>query len=151
MGGGATLPITITINWSEPFVLPPVMANYKLPDGTPIKVPVMQAVERAAEKVRAFVTRGEATDAYDLWWYWNRVLTADDRTKLPGLIKQKLASTARPLPGAGKLHDRFDEMRANAEAEWKTGKGLILTGKKPAWEDVSAALLEFKARTPDKV
>lgn len=150
LGGGATMPVMLTINWSEPFILPVVMADYQLPDGTPIKVPVMQAIERAAEKARAFLTRGEATDAYDLWWYWNRVLTAAGREQLPGLIKRKLASPARAVPGADKLHQRFDEMRANAEDEWKTGKGLVLSGKKPEWKDVDAALLKFKARTPAK-
>lgn len=150
LAGGSTLPITITINWSEPFILPAVMANYELPDGKPIKVSVMQAVERAAEKVRAFLTRGEASDAYDLWWYWNRVLTTADRAKLPGLVKRKLALSARPIPRADKLHERFDEMRENAQDEWKTGKGLVLSGTKPDWKDVDAALLKFKARTPEK-
>lgn len=150
LAGGATLPITITINWSEPFILPVVKGDYLLPNGTPIKVPVMQAVERAAEKVRAFLTRGEATDAYDLWWYWNRVLTTVDNEKLPSLIKRKLASSARPIPGADKLHERFEKMRQNAEDEWKTGRGLVLSGKKPDWKDVDAALLKFKARTPAK-
>ena len=140
-----------TINWSEPFILPVVMGDYLLPNGTPIKVPVMQAVERAAEKVRAFLTRGEATDAYDLWWYWNRVLTRSDREKLPRLVKRKLASSARPIPRGDKLHERFDEMRANAHDEWKTGKGLVLSGKKPEWKDADAALLKFKAHTPEKI
>jgi hypothetical protein len=45
----------VTVNWSEPFILPAVKADYTLPGGTPIKVLVMQAVERAAEKVRAFL------------------------------------------------------------------------------------------------
>jgi predicted nucleotidyltransferase component of viral defense system len=151
LAGGATLPITVTINWSEPFILPVVMGDYLLPNGTPIKVPVMQAVERAAEKVRAFLTRGEATDAYDLWWYWNRVLTTTDRTKLAGLIRRKVASSARRIPGSENLHERCDEMRANAQDEWRTGKGLVLSGKKPDWKDVDAALLKFKARMPAKV
>ncbi len=150
LAGGATLPISITINWSEPFILPVVMGDYLLPNGTPIKVPVMQAVERAAEKVRAFLTRGEASDAYDLWWYWTRVLTTINRQKLPSLIRRKLASSARPIPSADTLHERFDEMRANAEDEWATGKGLVLSGRKPDWKDVDAALLKFKARTPAK-
>lgn len=148
--GGATLPLAVTINWSEPFVLPAVMGDYRLPNGSPIKVPVMQAVERAAEKVRAFLTRGEASDAYDLWWYWNRVLTTADRARLPGLIKKKLASSARPIPNANRPHARFDEMRENAKDEWKTGRGLVLSGPKPEWTDVDAALLQFKARTPER-
>jgi predicted nucleotidyltransferase component of viral defense system len=148
--GGASMSITVTVNWSEPFILPAVKADYRLPDGTAIKVPVMQAVERAAEKVRAFLTRGEASDAYDLWWYWNRVLTKANRKKLPGLIKKKLATTARPIPGADTLHTRFDEMREAARDDWKTGKGLVLSGTKPEWKVVDAALLQFKSLTSEK-
>ena len=146
LAGGATLPISVTINWSEPLLLSPIMAAYQLPDGTPIKVPVMRAVERGAEKVRAFLTRGEATDAYDLWWYWSRVLTTRDREALPSLIRRKLQSAARPIPGADDLHARFDEMRENAQTEWSSEKGLVISGKKPDWNDVDAALLKFKAR-----
>ena len=72
--GGETVGITVSINWSEPFTLKPVLESYALPDGTPISVPVMDPRERAAEKVRAFMTRGEASDAYDLWWYATKVL-----------------------------------------------------------------------------
>ena len=65
--------------------------------------------------------------------------------------ERKLASSARPIPRGDKLHERFDEMRANAHDEWKTGKGLVLSGKKPEWKDADAALLKFKAHTPEKI
>jgi hypothetical protein len=57
--GGATSGITLSINWSEPFDLKTVMESYALPDGTAIRVPVTDLRERAAEKVRAVLTRGE--------------------------------------------------------------------------------------------
>ncbi len=50
--GGESVGITVSINWSEPFALKPVMESYALPDGTPIRVPVMNPREHAAEKVR---------------------------------------------------------------------------------------------------
>lgn len=146
--GGATMSINVTVNWSDPFLLPAVMANYELPDGTPIKVPVMHGAERSAEKVRAFLTRGEAADAYDLWWYWRRVLKPADLARLPKLIKKKAEKAVPPIPNGDNLHARFDEMREKAKEEWKSGKGLVLAGNKPDWKDVDVALLQFKARTP---
>lgn len=89
--GGTPLGITLSINWSEPFDLKPIMESYALPDGTPIKVPVMDPRERAAEKVRAFLTRGEASDAYDLWWYATKVLKGIEVMSLAALIQMKLA------------------------------------------------------------
>lgn len=148
--GGATMAIALTINWSDPFMLPAVMAGYALPDGTPIKTPVMQGVERASEKVRTFLTRGEAADAYDLWWYWNRVLKPADLPKLPNLIEKKADRAIPPILGGEDLHGRFDDMRKNARQEWESNRGLVIAGTKPAWKDVDAALLQFKGRTPRK-
>ena len=146
--GAATMTIQLSINWSEPFILPPVKASYVLPGGQPITIPVMQAVERAAEKVRAFLTRGEASDAYDLWWYETRVLTPTEHLKLLGLIRRKCTNTVVRIPGASDLLVRFDAMRAQAHEEWQSGHGLVIAGTKPDWADVDRALLRFKGRTP---
>jgi nucleotidyltransferase AbiEii toxin of type IV toxin-antitoxin system len=146
--GGSTT-IKISINWSEPFVLAPIPAHYKLPDGTPITVPVMQPLERAAEKVRAFLSRGEASDAYDLWFYWTQVLTPADRDSLAAMTKRKLRSPASRVPAsATDMLRRFDEMREVAREEWRTGRNLVIEGTKPVWDDVDRALSRFKARTP---
>lgn len=149
LSGAPTVTVTLSINWSEPFVLAPRMADHTLPDGTSIKVPVMRAVESASEKVRAFLTRGSANDAYDMWWYWRSVLTKDDRLKLGGLIKRKIASPACRLP-EGDLLALFDDMRENAEREWDSGTGLTITGPKPEWADVDGALTQFKGLVPHR-
>ncbi len=143
--GGASVPITVSINWSEPFVRKPVMESYSLPDGTPITVPVMDPLERAAEKVRAFMTRGEASDAYDLWWYATKVLKVKEIQGLGPLIQTKFASSRL---GAGDMLVQFDEMRANAKEEWATGQGLTIAGTKPPWAEVDTALMRFKSVTP---
>lgn len=145
--GGSTVGITVSINWSEPFILKPVMESYQLPDGSPISVPVMDARERAAEKVRAFLTRGEASDAYDLWWYATKVLKARELALLAELIQTKLG---RSRLAPGDVLVRFDQMRANAKAEWIAGKGLVIAGPKPAWAEVDAALARFKVVTPHR-
>jgi len=145
--GGTTVGITVSINWSEPFSLKPVMESYALPDGTPISVPVMDPRERAAEKVRAFLTRGEAPDAYDLWWYATKVLKHSELLGLSGLIQTKLG---RSRLGSGDVLERFDEMRDNAKAEWTTGKGLVIAGPKPTWTEVDKALARFKSVTPHR-
>ncbi len=145
--GGTTIGITVSINWSEPFSLKPVMESYKLPDGTPISVPVMDSRERAAEKVRAFLTRGEAADAYDLWWYATKVLKLSEILGLAELIQTKLG---RSRLGSGDVLERFDEMRDNAKTEWTIGKGLVLAGPKPPWAEVGRALQRFKSVTPHR-
>ena len=123
------------------------MESYQLPDGTPISVPVMDPRERAAEKVRAFLTRGEAADAYDLWWYATKVLTASQVLGLGRLIQTKLG---RSRLGSGDVLVRFDEMRDNAKAEWTTGTGLVIAGPKPTWTEVDKALTRFKGVTPHR-
>lgn len=145
--GGESVGITVSINWSEPFALKPVTESYALPDGTPIRVPVMDPRERAAEKVRAFMTRGEASDAYDLWWYATKVLKASVVVGLGGLIQTKLASSRL---GSGDMLVRFDEMRANAKTEWASGKGLVIAGPKPAWAEIDNALTRFRSVTPHR-
>ncbi len=146
---GRRTTIKISINWSEPFVLAPVQASYKIPDGTPITVPVMQPLERAAEKVRAFLSRGEASDAYDLWFYWTKVLTPADREGLATMTKRKLRSSASRVPkSVTDMLQRFDEMREIAKEEWRTGRNLVIEGTKPEWDEVDRALLRFKAHTP---
>jgi hypothetical protein len=42
-------------------------------------------------------------------------------------------------------------MREAAREDWKTGKGLVLSGTKPDCKVVEAALLQFKVLTPQKV
>ena len=145
--GGTTVGVTASINWSEPFSLKPVMESYALPDGTPIRVPVMDRRERAAEKVRAFLTRGEAADAYDLWWYATKVLTANELLGLGPLIQTKLG---RSRLGSGDVLERFDDMRDNAKTEWTSGTGLVIAGPKPAWAEVDKALIRFKSVSPHR-
>lgn len=145
--GGETVGITVSINWSEPFSLKPVMESYALPDRTPISVPVMDPRERAAEKVRAFLTRGEASDAYDLWWYATKVLKTGELQSLGGLIQTKLGSSRL---GSGDMLVRFDEMRENAKTEWASGKGLVIAGPKPTWAEVDKAVMRFESMTPHR-
>ena len=123
------------------------MESYTLPDGTPISVPVMDSRERAAKKVRAFLTRGEAADAYDLWWYATKVLTASEVLSLGKLIQTKLG---RSRLSTGDVLLRFDEMSRNAKVEWTTGTGLVIAGPKPRWTEVDKALARFKSVTPHR-
>lgn len=147
--GGATMKIQFSINWSEPFTLPPVMESYALPDGTPVKVPVMDSRERAAEKLRAFLDRGEAPDAYDLWWYATTIFPDDQVLRLSKLIKVKLAQSN--LASDLDLHARFKEMEQSAREQWAKGTGLIIAAEdKPSWTAVSKALASFKRVVPNR-
>ncbi len=147
--GAASMGITFSINWSEPFLLKPVMETYKVRGDEIIRVPVMDPRERAAEKVRAFLTRGEASDAYDLWWYATKVLSEAELLKLGPLIRKKL-DTSR-LPSDLELHPHFDQMRDTAKNEWDRGANLIIAATdKPAWPKVAAALARFKRVVPQR-
>lgn len=146
--GGDPMGITFSVNWSEPFLLKPVMESYVV-RGETIAVPVMDPRERAAEKVRAFLDRGEAGDVYDLWWYASEVLTDAEMLKLGSLIKTKLENSR--LGDELDLQERFYEMTENAKAEWAKGQNLILSATdKPAWAEVAKALTRFKGVTPRK-
>lgn len=145
--GGSSIGITLSINWSEPFLRSPVVETYRVRGDEAIAVPVMDPRERAAEKVRAFLTRGEAADAYDLWWYGSEVLTEAEILGLRSLIKQKLATSR--LADDLELHARFDEMEASARDEWEKGHGLIIAPTdRPPWPSVAAVLARFRRVVP---
>jgi hypothetical protein len=106
----------------------------------------MHRAERAAEKVRAFMERGEANDAHDLHWYGIHSLNAVDWRLLPDLILKKLAILR--VPPETDLHQHFDAMRVNAQEEWQRGQGLVIVAEPPPWEEVDAQLMRFKALIP---
>jgi len=147
--GGTSIGITLSINWSEPFLRPPIIETYRIRGDEAIAVPVMDPRERAAEKVRAFLTRGEASDAYDLWWYASAVLTEAEMLGLGSLIRQKLATSR--LADDLELHLYFEEMEENARNEWEKGHSLIIAAAdKPAWPKVAKALARFKRVVPQR-
>jgi len=144
--GGQQIAITVSVNWDEPLLLEPEPQLIRLPNGDQVQIPVMHRAERAAEKVRAFMDRGEANDAHDLHWYSTRSLRAADWRRLPRLISDKLV-LLRVAPGVD-LHQRFDVMRARARERWARGQGLVTVAQPPEWENVDAELIRFRDLVP---
>lgn len=148
ISGGTDMPITLTVNWEEPIELEPEWQSFNLPGGDPIRIPVLHRVERAAEKVRAFLDRGEANDAYDLYWYSTRVLDANDWKRLPGVLRAKLRVLRHAV--GDELHKRFETMRSNAATQWQIGQGIVVVENPPNWDAVNRQLSAFKKLVPQK-
>lgn len=147
--GGEQIAITVSVNWDEPLLLEPERQSIELPNRDLVQIPVVHRAERAAEKVRAFMDRGEANDAHDLYWYGTRVLSPDDWRRLQELIQEKLALLR--VPSETDLHQRFDTMRANAQEQWRRGQGLVTIAQPPTWQEVDAQLLRFRALVPHRL
>ena len=144
--GGEEIPITVSVNWEEPLVLAPERQSIELPNGAQVRVPVVHRAERCAEKVRAFLERGEASDAHDLHWFGSRVLEPKDWDVLPNLTRKKVRLLR--VPQSTDLHRRFEDMRVNAREQWRRGQGLVVVADLPAWEEVHQQLTRCKRLVP---
>lgn len=100
-----------------------------------IRLPVLARVERIAEKVRAFLERGLDRDAFDLHYHAPRLSEAD-RTRLRGLVQDKLASSE--LEEGCDLHRQFATALEGARQTWP--RGLIIVSTPPIWTEVERAL-----------
>lgn len=147
LSGQSKVVVSLSINWDDPLLEEPEQRLVEIA-GRRVALPVMTARERAAEKVRAFLTRGEAADAHDLYYYGSGVLAAPDRRRLPDLIRRKLQRARLPDTD---LHVRWDEMAALAESSYARGEGLLLVAAKAPWSEVQRQLRRFKAAIPDRM
>lgn len=142
--GQATLGVSFSINWDDPLLDPPRMATVQL-GSRAAQIPVLTARERAAEKVRTFLTRGQARDAYDLHHFGAHTLTATDRRRLPQLISRKLAGH---VPDHWDLRARWDEQTDLAREAYERGEGLVVLRPKPPWNEVLHELQRFRTCLP---
>jgi predicted nucleotidyltransferase component of viral defense system len=84
--GSRGIVVQLSFNWSEPPLATPVWSDFVLPDGQTASIPVLVAPERAAEKVRAYLTPfrvARANDAYDLYQYSSRILKSGQWVSSP--------------------------------------------------------------------
>ena len=61
--------MSVSFNWSEPLLLEPQWRTFEL-QGRKATIPVLAPAERAAEKVRAYLSPARSAlgnDAYDLY------------------------------------------------------------------------------------
>lgn len=147
LSGQAKVAVSLSVNWDDPLLDEPEQRTVEIA-GRRVMLPVMTARERAAEKARAFLTRGEAADAHDLYYYGSVVLTAPDWERLPDLIRRKLERARLPDTD---LRTRWDEMAALAEVSYARGEGLLLVAAKAPWPVVQRQLRRFKAAVPARM
>ncbi len=144
--GHATVGVSFSINWDDPLVESSVRESIALPTGR-VQIPVLSRAERASEKARTFLTRGEARDAYDLHHYGAKTLDDADWKRQPRIIKRKLMRIS--LPTDVSLHQQWDAQTALAREAYERNEGLVLRAPKPDWDEVAVQLRRFKACIPE--
>lgn len=147
LSGQGKVAVSLSVNWDDPLLEPPEQRTVEVA-GRRLVLPVLSARERAAEKVRAFLTRGEAADAHDLFFYGSSVLTAADWEPLPGLVRRKVERARLPDED---LRARWAEMTGLAQVSYERGEGLLLVAAKAPWPEVRRQLLRFKAAVPARL
>ncbi len=139
--------VSLSINWKDPLLEPPVLATVELKTRR-AQIPVLSACERAAEKARTFLTRGEPRDAYDLHRFGAYVLTKGEWQRLPKLIQRKLPGH---VEADWDLLVRWDEQTSLVSGPYERGEGLVLLESKPAWTEVHRELRRFKGCVPRRL
>lgn len=145
LSGIGEVTVQLSIKWSEPLLRDPEPEKVTIA-GREVELPVMARPERAAEKVRAFLDRGEDRDAFDLYHYSLKRFAASDWSQLKELIGQKMA--VHPNPPIGDLRALFDEHLTKLETAWATRGGLTLMEATPAWTEVEPHVLKFRRYLP---
>lgn len=105
-------------------------------------------VERLAEKIRAFLMRGRAGDAFDLYHFAKQGVSARDRADLPSLVATKLKEDD-DVPNGVNLRDWFDERIAALSKSWSKA-ALVLTAERPSWTEVGPRVKTFKRYVPSE-
>ena len=138
--GGPPINISLSVTWREKLCLPPVVVTVtNEATGATYKIRVMQAIERCAEKVRAFLERRLPRDAYDLYYYLQAVLTPSDVARLQPLIATKLeASDPRVLVTGLDLERECQTACGTAALDYPAD--VVLRGPAPTWPEVQVEL-----------
>jgi len=147
LSGRGKISLSLSINWDDPLLEVPELRDIQLPKGV-ASIPVVHRRERAAEKVRAFMMRGEVSDAFDLYQYGAHILTAEDWPALPRLISRKLLGRFQEQDD---LHRLFDEMVAQVKEFWGRPGSMVIAADVPGWPPVLQQLKQFKANVPPTV
>jgi predicted nucleotidyltransferase component of viral defense system len=142
---GNQVDLRIEINWSESPIRPAgEQLTIQAVNRDPVQLRVMHRVERAAEKLRAFLDRGFGGDAYDLYFFRAHVLT---RPQLEHEIKPMLPIKLSNVPALATHPDlkrRFDDQLSEAENHYRSSN-VVISGAPPAWSTVAAALPAWRA------
>lgn len=142
---GNQVDLRIEVNWSEAPIRPTgELLTIKAENRNPVRLRVMHRVERAAEKLRAFLERGFGGDAYDLYFFRAHVLT---RSQFQHEIKPMLPVKFANVAALAKHSDRgqlFDQQTIHAEKHYASSN-VVISGTPPAWSTITAALPAWRA------
>lgn len=147
--GVGEVAVEFSIKWDEPLCMDPVWEDIELGDHT-ISLPVVQRVERVAEKVRAFLDRAEDRDAYDLYHYTDsdpkKGLIPSEWALLRDLIQRKV--DADDEMDDGWHRPLFNENVAKVAGVWATRGGLVVMDGAPEWSVVEPWARKFRRYLP---
>jgi hypothetical protein len=144
--GQGQINVQISINWSSPLLCDPEFGEFEV-GGRRVTLRLMARRERLAEKVRAFLDRGEDRDAFDLSHYVERGLRADEWKDLPRLVSEKLRVDPDILEGTD-LHVLFDRQLEEIGLVWGTRGGLTLMRARPSWDVVRPRIVSLQRYVP---
>lgn len=137
--------VSLSIHWNEPLLMDAEWITVPSQVG-PIRLPVVARVERAAEKVRAFVVRGIDRDAYDLFRY-RELLNRAEWAILARCVYEKFRYE-NTLPIGADLPALFDGHLPALAQEWPKSRMVIMGQPTPPWDTVKPAIQPFKAYLP---
>ena len=113
---------------------------------------IVAAPERAAEKLRAFltITRDKKifNDAYDLYYFDAHVLTPADWSLLPTIVAAKLNSPGCIIPKESDLVRLFDDQIERVAAGWGTASTVVAVEPLPEWATLAPRVQRFQSVLP---
>jgi predicted nucleotidyltransferase component of viral defense system len=145
IAGQSPINVRLSMNWREPLLLEPAWVRIEIHGIGDADIPVLNRAERVSEKVRAFIERGSTNDAFDLYWFANK-LRQQDWVALPDLVARKLGFSGHDL--AGDLDAMFERAISVAKEEWP-GESVI-GGGAPPWDTVEPKVRRFLKTLPNR-
>ena len=147
IAGHSPITLKLSVNWHAPLLRDPEWRTIEVHGVGEAALPIVDRRERAAEKVRAFLERGEVRDAHDLYHYESRVLLRGDWGALKTLVRRKLHEVGIPWERA--LVQEFDSRVSQAQREWPGT--IVVEGGAPGWDVVERSLMRFKTLLPKDI
>jgi hypothetical protein len=146
LSGQGEVHLMLSINWSSPLLCDPESGTFQIGKRT-VSLRIMARRERLAEKIRAFLDRGEDRDAFDLAHYMQVGLRPDEWAALSGLVHEKMRID-HDLPAGCDLHALFDQRLDEIGPVWGMRGGLVLMREKLSWNEVRPRIVALKPHVP---
>ncbi len=146
LSGIDEITVTLSIHWDAPLILKAEPETVVI-NGRNVTFLVVARLERLAEKIRAFVDRGLDRDAFDLYHFSKKGLSADDLTQLPALVEQKLREDG-DIPAGADLHALFDGHLIRLLETFGKAGGLVIIREPPDWATVEPHIRSFRRLVP---